>query len=63
MVQPGRREPAVNLLALFRCVTQRSEDKRRMPWKDLLADFYDAFIASTEAHLAGLRVRKPAALA
>ena len=48
------------LVALFRSVTQRSEEKRTMPWKDLLRDFYDALVASTEAQLAGVRARRPA---
>jgi len=34
-----------------------------MPWKDLLQDFYDALVASTEAQLAGPRIRRSAALA
>ncbi len=57
------RRIAFNLLALYRCVTQRSEDKRRMPWKDLMRDFYDALVAATQAQLAGLRARNTAALA
>ena len=57
------RRIAINLLALFRCVTQRSEDKRTMPWKDLMWDFYDALVSATDAQAAGLRARNTAALA
>ncbi len=57
------RRIAFNFVALFRCVTQRAEDKRTMPWKDLMWDFYDAMVSATEAQAAGLRARNTAALA
>jgi len=56
------RRIAHNLLALFRSVTQRSEDKRQMPWNDLLRWVYNTFIAATASDLQGLRRRQlPAA--
>lgn len=51
------RRIAYNLLALFRDVTQRSEDKRGTPWGDLLRWMYNALIALTDADVLGLRVR------
>lgn len=51
------RRIAYNLLALFRSVTQRSEERRAMPWADLLRGFALALIAITEADLAALRPR------
>jgi hypothetical protein len=53
------RRVAYNLLAVFRRVTQRSEDKRGMPWKALLDWVHDALIASTAEQLHGLRVVPP----
>ena len=38
------RRVAYNLMALFRSVTQRAEDKRAMPWRDLMNAFYLAFV-------------------
>ena len=58
------RRVAYNLLALFRSVTQRSEERRRLPWADLLRGVAQALVAVTEAHLAGMRPRiHPPALA
>jgi hypothetical protein len=51
------RRIAYNLLALFRDVTQRSEDKRGTPWKNLLRWMHNALIALTDADTIGLRVR------
>jgi hypothetical protein len=51
------RRIAYNLLALFRDVTQRSEDRRGTPWKDLLRWMHNALIALTDADVLGLRVR------
>ena len=45
------RRIAYNMLALFRSVTQRSEDRRQTPWRDLLRWVYNALIAATNAHL------------
>jgi len=52
------RRIAYNLLALFRNVTQRSEDRRGTPWRDLMRWMYNALIALTDADVFGLRVRK-----
>jgi predicted transposase YbfD/YdcC len=51
------RRIAYNMLALFRSVTQRSEEKRGTPWKDILRWVYNALIAAQETDLAGLRRR------
>ena len=51
------RRIAYNLLALFRSVTQRSDEKRQTPWKDLLRWVYNALIAASAADVAALRPR------
>jgi hypothetical protein len=55
------RRVAYNMLALFRSVTQRSEERRRIPWADLLRGVAQALVAATEATLANLRPRTLAA--
>jgi len=55
------RRIAYNMLALFRSVTQRSEERRAMPWADLLRGLRNALVAATEAQLASLRPRNIAA--
>jgi hypothetical protein len=50
------RRIAYNLMALFRGVTQRSDEKREMPWKDLMREFYLAFIRFTAPDSASSRV-------
>jgi hypothetical protein len=57
------RRLAYNLLALFRGVTQRSEDRRATPWRDVVRWFYNTIIAATEADLSQLRARKGTAAA
>jgi hypothetical protein len=52
------RRLGFNLLSLFRSVTQRSEQKRQMPWKDLMRRVYNTLIAATDAETAALRPRK-----
>jgi predicted transposase YbfD/YdcC len=52
------RRIAYNLLALFRSLTQRSEENRQMPWKDLMRWVYNTLIAATASDLDGLRPRK-----
>lgn len=52
------RRIAYNLLALFRAVTQRSEEKRGTPWKSLLRKMRDTLVALRNEDLAGLRDRK-----
>jgi hypothetical protein len=51
------RRIAYNLLALYRGVTQRSEEKRATPWKDLMRWLYNAAICVTAAELEALRPR------
>lgn len=54
------RRMAYNLLTLFRSVTQRSDERRATPWRDLLRWFYNAIISATDADLSALRPRPPA---
>lgn len=51
------RRIAYTILTLFRSVTQRSDQLRRLPWKTLMADVLFAFFTTTEQQLAGLRYR------
>ena len=51
------RRVAYNMLVLFRAVTQRSEENRMAPWKDILRWVYNALIVAQETDLAGLRER------
>jgi hypothetical protein len=51
------RRIAYNMLALFRSVTQRSEDKRGTPWRDLLRWVYQALLSASDDDVAGLRQR------
>jgi hypothetical protein len=53
------RRIAFTLLTLYRSVTQRSEEKRQMPWAELFEWVRDTLVASTEATVASLRKRKP----
>jgi hypothetical protein len=52
------RRVAYNMLALFRSVTQRSEERRATPWKDLLRWMYQALFSATAADSDGLRTRE-----
>jgi len=51
------RRVAYNFLTLFRSVTQRSEERRATPWKDLIRGVYNALISATAQQLAGLSAR------
>jgi Transposase DDE domain len=51
------RRIAYNLMTLFRSVTQRSDERRAAPWRDLLRWFYNAIISATDADLLALRPR------
>jgi hypothetical protein len=51
------RRMGLNALALFRGVTQRDDEKRQTPWRDVIRWFYNTLIAATERQLAGLRPR------
>lgn len=54
------RRIAMTLLALFRAVTQRSEEKRRMPWPQLLEWVRTTLLQANESVIAGLRKRTSA---
>lgn len=54
------RRVAYTMLALFRSVTQRSDERRAVPWRNLLADIRDMLLTLAESHLQGLRRRKRA---
>jgi hypothetical protein len=56
------RRVAYNLLALFRAVTLRSEEKRQTPWRTVLRWVFATLMGTTEEHLTGLRRRSPPAL-
>ncbi|MEO8904343.1 MAG: hypothetical protein ABI488_18415, partial [Polyangiaceae bacterium] len=42
------RRIAYTILALFRSVTQRSDERRAVPWKTLISDVFFALITATE---------------
>jgi hypothetical protein len=52
------RRIAYTLLALFRGVTLRSDDNRRLPWRDLLRWVAHALLTASEAHVANLRSQR-----
>lgn len=51
------RRIAYTLLTLFRSVTQRSDERRAMPWKELMLDIFVALLTTTDDHTRGLRLR------
>jgi hypothetical protein len=51
------RRIAYTLLALFRSVSLRSQEKREMRWADLLRWVWCAIVAATDAHLEAIRPR------
>ena len=51
------RRLAYNMVALFRSVTQRSDERRQTPWKTVLRWFYNAIVATTAEQLEDLRAR------
>jgi hypothetical protein len=55
------RRIAYTLLSLFRSVTQRSDLRRAVPWKDLLWAVHVALLTTTAEQLHGLRPRARAA--
>ena len=55
------RRIAYNLLTLFRSVTQRSDQRRRTPWRTLMHWLHVALLTAKELDVAGLRTRRPAA--
>lgn len=56
------RRIAYNMLALFRTVTQRSEERRQTPWRNIVRWLYQAVIAATKENVDGLRARKASAV-
>jgi hypothetical protein len=56
------RRIAYTLLTLFRSVTQRSDERRNVPWKQLMADVFFALVTTSDAELAGLRRHRVAEL-
>lgn len=56
------RRIAYNILALFRAVTQRSENRRQTPWRDIVRWVYQALIAATAEDVEGLRARRTSAV-
>lgn len=55
------RRIAYNQLALFRSVSQRSEERRQTPWKTVMRWVYNMLIAAQAADIEGLRERTVAA--
>jgi hypothetical protein len=55
------RRIAANLLALFRGLTQRSEDRRLTPWATIMLWFFIALVSATSQQVAGLRPRHQSA--
>ncbi len=51
------RRIAYTLLALFRSVSLRSQEKGEMRWSDLLRWVWSAIVAATDAHLEAIRPR------
>jgi hypothetical protein len=51
------RRIAVTLLTLFRSITQRSDDRRRIPWRTLITSLYNTLIAARPEQLDHLRSR------
>lgn len=52
------RRIAFNLMSLFRSCTQRSDEKREMPWKDLMKEFYLAFMRLALADLKNSKIKQ-----
>lgn len=57
------RRVVLNLLALFRSVSLKSEDRRNMPWSDLLHWIRRSLQSATQAQVDGLRPRPRMSLA
>jgi hypothetical protein len=55
------RRMAFNMLALFRSVTQRSEEKRRTPWRDIMRWMHHAVVGIGAQQVGTLRPRKAGA--
>jgi len=57
------RRVVLSLLALFRSVSLKSHDKRKMPWRELLDWAYRTLISATSSQVDRLRRRRKVALA
>jgi len=57
------RRLAYNMLALYRAVTQRSDERRQTPWKTLLRWVYNTLISARADDLVDLRARHGAPMA
>ena len=55
------RRMAYNILALYRCVTLRSEESRLTPYKRLIGRFRDTLLCATAADIEGLHSPRRAA--
>jgi hypothetical protein len=55
------RRVAYNMLAYFRSVTLRSDERRKTPWKQLIRWAYNTLIAATETDVIQLKSRHPLA--
>jgi hypothetical protein len=55
------RRLALNLLALFRSVTQRASERRAIAWKSLMRALALMLVTLSPLDAAGLRARLPAA--
>jgi len=51
------RRITYSMLAFYRAVTLRSEERRYMPWKDLLTRLFVTLVAATADIALGLRLR------
>jgi predicted transposase YbfD/YdcC len=51
------RRIAYTLLTLFRSITQRSDERRHVPWKTLLLDVFTALLTTSQPQIAELRLR------
>jgi hypothetical protein len=43
------RSIAYTLLTIFRSITQRSDERRSEPWRELFQGVYDALLVATDA--------------
>ncbi|MBX3127830.1 MAG: hypothetical protein KF718_13990, partial [Polyangiaceae bacterium] len=51
------RRIVFTLLAIYRAITQRSDERRQMPWKLLLEEIWTVLITASPEALLGLRHR------
>jgi hypothetical protein len=53
------RRISYTILTLFRSVTQRSDERRAVPWKGLIEDVFFALLTTTNQQLAALPMHRP----